>query len=69
MKHNGNNEDVGERADEVAVAEPGGQMNSEEAISVEAYLLWQAAGCPEGRDHDFWFAATKNLRGYDQPEA
>ena len=30
-------------------------------IRVRAYELWLAAGCPDGRDVEFWTAAEKEL--------
>jgi hypothetical protein len=32
-------------------------MNRYEWIANRAYRLWETAGCPAGRDLDFWLAA------------
>jgi hypothetical protein len=32
-----------------------------EAIRHRAYLIWQAEGCPEGRDHEHWLQAQREL--------
>lgn len=34
----------------------------EKDIQHAAYFLWEKAGCPEGRDQEFWFAARERLR-------
>jgi len=34
----------------------------DEQIQHDAYFLWEAAGCPVGRDQEFWFAAQARLR-------
>ena len=36
-------------------------------IRAMAYRLWEADGRPIGRDHDFWFAAERELGLHDQP--
>ncbi len=33
----------------------------EEAIRRRAYELWEAEGCPEGRDQDFWYIAEREM--------
>ncbi|MGY8682598.1 DUF2934 domain-containing protein [Bradyrhizobium sp. UFLA05-153] len=35
-------------------------------IRTRAYRLWEQAGCPSGRDWDFWFEAERQIR--DQNE-
>ncbi|AOS43303.1 hypothetical protein Verru16b_00346 [Lacunisphaera limnophila] len=35
---------------------------SERDIQHAAYLLWEQAGCPPGRDEEFWFSAQARLR-------
>jgi hypothetical protein len=35
----------------------------EDAIRRRAYELWQEAGEPHGRDHEFWFAASREEAG------
>jgi Protein of unknown function (DUF2934) len=32
---------------------------AEARIRELAYALWQQAGCPEGRDHEFWIKAQE----------
>lgn len=32
-------------------------------IGLLAYFLWEAAGCPAGRDLDFWLQAEQQLLG------
>jgi hypothetical protein len=34
---------------------------TEKEISVRAYQLWEQAGCPEGRDQEFYLQAEKEL--------
>lgn len=34
---------------------------TEKEISVRAYQLWEQAGCPEGRDKEFYLQAEKEL--------
>ena len=36
---------------------------SDEQIRTRAHQLWEAAGSPEGREHEFWYQAEKELRG------
>lgn len=36
-------------------------VNREE-IEVLAYLKWEAAGCPEGRDEEFWLDAERDVQ-------
>jgi hypothetical protein len=33
------------------------------AIETKAYYLWKAAGCPEGRDLEFWLEAERVADG------
>lgn len=35
----------------------------EEDVRRRAYELWENAGQPEGRSHEFWFAAIAELEG------
>jgi hypothetical protein len=37
-------------------------MVSDYDIRVRSYLLWEAAGRPQGRDREFWFLAESDLR-------
>ncbi len=34
-----------------------------DTISTRAYLLWEAAGQPDGRDQEFWLQAESELNG------
>jgi hypothetical protein len=38
-------------------------MDPETLTRERAYLLWQQAGCPEGRSEEFWFAAIQSIAG------
>ncbi len=40
-----------------------------EGISCLAFQLWEKAGCPEGRDLEFWLGAEKSLLAPHRPEA
>jgi hypothetical protein len=42
---------------------PEGKQPSHEEIARLAYSLWQAEGCPHGRDKEHWFRAIEQLRG------
>ncbi|HSN15007.1 MAG TPA: DUF2934 domain-containing protein [Anaeromyxobacteraceae bacterium] len=33
-----------------------------ERIAARAYEIWQANGCPEGRDAEYWYQAERELR-------
>jgi hypothetical protein len=37
-------------------------MVTEEDIRIRSYLLWQAAGRPDGQDQQFWLRAEADLR-------
>jgi hypothetical protein len=39
---------------------------SEEQIRARAYKLWEQAGKPEGREHEFWQQAEQALRETEQ---
>jgi hypothetical protein len=43
--------------------EPSMAKPSEEQIRERAHQLWEAAGKPEGREHDFWYQAERELTG------
>lgn len=32
-----------------------------EEIERRAYSLWEAAGCPQGQDQNYWFKAVSEL--------
>jgi hypothetical protein len=36
-------------------------MDADTPIRERAYLLWQQAGCPDGRSEEFWFAALESI--------
>ena len=36
-----------------------------EQIRQRAYELWEAAGCPEGREQEFWHEAERELQNSD----
>jgi hypothetical protein len=38
------------------------ELPPEEKIAVAAYYLWQAEGCPHGRDKEHWLGAAHQLR-------
>ena len=40
----------------------GAEGPSTERIAARAYELWQANGCPEGRDAEYWYQAERELR-------
>jgi hypothetical protein len=31
-------------------------------IRDRAHQLWELAGCPEGREHEFWYEAERELK-------
>jgi hypothetical protein len=35
---------------------------TEEQIRVRAYVLWELAGKPDGREHEFWHEAEKEIK-------
>ncbi len=44
------------------------EMNVHESnVSRLAYQLWENAGCPSGRDLEFWLDAEKSLRNQAKP--
>jgi hypothetical protein len=43
-------------------------MDTESLTRERAYLLWQQAGCPDGRSEEFWHAAAAGLAGAVAPE-
>lgn len=36
----------------------------EKELNESAYFKWLEAGCPEGRDIEFWCAAEREMFGY-----
>jgi hypothetical protein len=43
-----------------AISRPADEPTKEK-IAVAAYILWQQAGCPEGRDVQHWLTAEAQL--------
>ncbi|OPH81266.1 hypothetical protein B2M20_18690 [Nitrobacter vulgaris] len=43
------------RSDLVTPSAPASAAPTEKDISVRAYQLWEQAGCPAGRDKEFYF--------------
>lgn len=41
-----------------------GYYNTMDLIREAAYFNWQNAGCPEGRDVEFWNEAERQIVGY-----
>ncbi len=39
------------------------ENSTEEKIRERAHQLWEAAGSPEGREHEFWYQAERELKG------
>lgn len=35
----------------------------DEAVRERAYYLWEKAGCPCGREHEFWARASLEIEG------
>lgn len=40
----------------------------EEMIRKRAYVLWEQAGCPDGRSYEFWFAARAEIEAAQSPD-
>ncbi|KQQ86116.1 DUF2934 domain-containing protein [Aureimonas sp. Leaf324] len=36
-------------------------VDLEPLVKERAYFLWEAAGCPLGREHEFWAAASREI--------
>lgn len=36
-------------------------QSTEEQIRTRAYYLWEAEGCPQGRDWEYWLKAKQEL--------
>ena len=43
--------------------------SNDENIKIRAYQLWEKAGCPEGRDQEFYFQAEQEQRDRGKPAA
>ena len=66
VKRSTKDEPIAPLASEVTPAAMNEPVHMEGSIAVEAYLLWEAAGCPEGCAEEFWFAAARKLGEPDQ---
>jgi hypothetical protein len=42
-------------------------MPTDEEVRARAHQLWEEAGKPEGRDHEFWYQAEQDLHNQIQP--
>jgi hypothetical protein len=42
---------------------------SRDGISCLAFQLWEKAGCPPGRDLEFWLGAETHLLAHQKPVA
>lgn len=40
-----------------------GMVDNAEKIRDRAYFLWEAAGRPSGREHEFWAQAAREIEG------
>lgn len=40
---------------------------TDEQIRTRAYFLWEADGCPQGRDWHYWLKAKEELQHRSQP--
>lgn len=41
-------------------------MDRDAEVRQRAYELWQRAGSPWGREHEFWAAASREIEGEDR---
>jgi hypothetical protein len=41
---------------------------ADENVQIRAYQLWEQAGCPEGRDQEFYFQAEQEQRDREKPD-
>lgn len=48
--------------------EPHNSFPVEKELNESAYFKWLEAGCPEGRDIEFWCAAERDMFGYTANE-
>jgi hypothetical protein len=53
--------------DNSATPAPPAAERADEDIKIRAYQLWERAGCPEGRDHEFYFQAERERRDREKP--
>ncbi|MDR6305915.1 hypothetical protein GGQ85_003641 [Nitrobacter vulgaris] len=54
--------------DDSAAPAPPAADPADESIKVRAYHLWEKAGCPEGRDQEFYFQAEREQRDREKPD-
>ena len=45
------------------------RIADEEAIRHRAYAIWEAEGCPHGRDVDHWYRARAEVAAHGQATA
>jgi hypothetical protein len=38
-------------------------QSTDDKIRARAHQLWEAAGKPEGREHEFWYEAERQVKG------
>jgi len=43
------------------------QPDRDEEVRDRAYFLWEQAGRPSGREHEFWAQAAQEIEGDDAP--
>ncbi|MBB3934223.1 DUF2934 domain-containing protein [Aureimonas phyllosphaerae] len=46
---------------QTADAEDDSHIDLEPLVKERAYFLWEEAGCPLGREHEFWAAASREI--------
>jgi hypothetical protein len=51
-----------------AAPAPPAAAPADESIKVRAYQLWEMAGCPEGRDQEFYFQAEREQRDREKTD-
>jgi hypothetical protein len=47
---------------------PPAAERADQNIKIRAYQLWEKAGCPEGRDQEFYFQAEQEQRDRGMPD-
>ena len=43
-------------------------VDNDAAVRDRAYFLWERAGRPIGREHEFWAQASREIEGDSKPE-
>ena len=51
-----------------AAPAPAAAAPADESIKIRAYQLWENAGCPEGRDQEFYFQAEREQRDREKTD-